>query len=48
MENDPTTELSPESIPLGREIYLTPEQIAIAALVDEMDRRILRKWEESK
>lgn len=37
-------EPSEDSLPLGREIYISPEQIALAALVDEIDLRIFKPW----
>ncbi len=33
---------------LPREIYISPEQIALAALVDAMDARIFNPWETEK
>jgi hypothetical protein len=41
MELPPNKEPDP---PIGREIYFTPESISIAALVDAMDLRILKRW----
>lgn len=40
--NDPPELIMPQ---LGREIYITPEQLAVAALVDGMDERIFKPWE---
>lgn len=32
-------------LPLGREIYITPEQLSIKAIVDNIDRRVFKSWE---
>lgn len=33
---------------LGREIYITPEQIALAAIVDAIDKRVLEKLKQGE
>lgn len=40
MENSQNPEGLPERI-VPREIYFTPEQIALRALVDEIDKRVM-------
>jgi hypothetical protein len=34
--------------PLSHDVYLTEESIALAALIDAMDRRVFNKWKEEE
>lgn len=45
-----TPDGSPETngTTLGREIYITPEQLALASIVDAIDKRVLERLKEEE
>lgn len=45
-----TPDGSPEAhiIILGREVYITPDQLALAAIVDAIDQRVLEKLKQEE